>query len=99
MKPIEPGCRAIIVKSAFPSNLGKVVTVVTHDPHCARGLIWEVECKDPLEGCAPGKTPGWNLRSWCRTECLMRIDDYAPEGMNEQIQDKLIISKLKEAAR
>lgn len=30
MKPIEPGCKAMIVKSAVPANLGKVVTVVRY---------------------------------------------------------------------
>lgn len=48
MKPIELGCKAIIVRSYYPSNLGKEVTVVTHDPEDEEGFIWEVEADTVL---------------------------------------------------
>lgn len=98
MKPIELGCKAIIVRSYYPSNLGKEVTVVTHDPEDEEGFIWEVEADTVLEA-GNQLFKGNTMRAWSCTEQLMRIDDYKPEGLEMGIQDKLTIIKLKEATQ
>lgn len=105
LKPIEPGCTAIITGGWPESNRGKTVKVFKAvkpgataafgrygflNDHCDVG--WLVEG----DGVLASNGDKINCGMYCAVH-LMRIDDYKSEGLEMGIEDKLTIIKMKEA--
>lgn len=89
MKPIQVGCWALIVKASVPTNIGKKVQVIAHDPSCPDGLVWEIQGNNLKS--LKGKTDKLIdcTVTWARNDSLMRIDGYdtPTETMKKEKQE------------
>ncbi|WP_163557549.1 hypothetical protein [Halomonas sp. NO4] len=78
VKPVEPGCLAIIVQSDVPENIGRVVEVIHWD---VEDKTWFCEAGDALM--ATQRVGGRHVlavHGHCEDRQLMRIDgDVRPQ--------------------
>lgn len=91
MKPIEPGCLAMIVSSKFPQELGLIVQVIKQvdGPVVApdgyrwnsKPGSWLVGYREPMPACLGGPL---SMYATYRYDGLLRIDGHEPETRQEK---------------
>jgi len=87
LKPIEVGCRAMIINAGTPENNNKIVTVLkclgrmTALPSRKKGVVWKI---DRLN-----LTLGGIMSDLIMEDRLMRIDD--PDLKEEKEEEELLL--------
>lgn len=87
MKPIEPGCLAVVIGHEVPTNNGKVVKVLTLMGNALGIPTWSINEK--LKYCFPRQNKV-EFYPFCAEPNLFRVDGFDPDAEEATgLQDEL----------